>query len=281
MSSVLPRILASMARQAIESFDLATELDHPGEGGRAREEAIRRFLVGIVPPDFGIDTGFVIDAVGGVSRQVDVVIFRRQRAPVLEIGGVKHFMVESVAAVVEIKAVVKAKKVLTSALDNIGSVKDLDRTNEGRNRLVGAGAPVDPTLFQHQIWGAIVAGRSMKYSTCLNVLLDWMEPRPRRLWPNAYVDIHEFLIDYAYGIGDVGPPTRRSSDPTAAQGLGGSAPWKHPWGLEPTLVYLGVELLNFLRVTPRVDFQPYGYFHSTSLPMPSYFQFPADFGSEC
>ena len=62
---MLPRILDFLANQAIEAFDLGGSIDHPGENGRAREAAIRSFLADILPPDFGIDTGFVIDALGG------------------------------------------------------------------------------------------------------------------------------------------------------------------------------------------------------------------------
>jgi hypothetical protein len=279
MPSVLPKIVASMARQTVEAFDLATELHHPGESGRAREEAIRRFLANIVPPDFGIDTGFVIDAVGGISRQVDIVVFRKQRAPVLEIGGVKHFMVESVAAVIETKASIQAVKRLTDALDNIESVKQLDRTNQGRNLVVGPGVQMDPELFQNQIWGGIVAGASMAYLGTLDAIIDWIEQRPRARWPNAYVDLHDFFVQYVFGTVGDSAPTKRGSDPMSAQGLGGVQQWDHAWGIEPTLALFGVELLNFLRVTPLIQFDAYGYFHSAALPMPEHYRFPDGFGA--
>lgn len=277
--SLLPKIVASIAEQAIKAFDLAGELRHPGESGRAREATIRWFLDAILPPDFGIDTGFVIDAAGGVSRQIDIVIYRKQRAPVLDIGGVKHFMTESVAAVIETKAVIQSRSVLNSALDNIASVKALDRTNGGTNHLAGWAELVDANEFRHQVWGAVITGRSMKYGTCLAQYVDWLETRPRTLWPNEYVDIHEFALTYVSGISRGSSPTERASDPMTAQGVSGFQPWQHPWGLQPTLAYLGVDLLNFLRVTPLIDFSPYGYFHSTALPMPTYFEFPDDFGT--
>jgi hypothetical protein len=266
-----------MARQAIESFDLATELDHPGESGRAREEAVRRFLAGIVPPDFGVDTGFVIDATGGVSRQVDIIVSRKERAPVLEIGGVKHFMVESVAAVIETKAAIESRARLTEALSNIESVKELDRSNEGKNSIVPTGVPIDPAIFQNQVWGGIVAGRSMQFEATLDAMADWIEHRPRTLWPNAYVDIHEFLLAYNTGFSGDAAPTRRTTDPMSAEGLGGVQPWTHPWGAEPTLAVFAVDLLNFLRVTPLIQFVAYGYFHSTALPKEPSIKFPDDF----
>lgn len=276
MPSVLPKIVASIAEQAIKAFDLASEVAHPGEGGRAREQTIRTFLAALVPPDFGIDTGIVIDAAGGVSRQIDIVIFRKARAPVLDIGGVKHFMVESVAAAIETKAVIGSRKVLHAALDNLASVKALDRSNGGRNEIVGQGVAVNPDVFQHQVWCGVVAGKSTKYLRCLDAFVSWIEERPRVLWPNMYVDIHEFSIEYAEVIDNV--PTQRTSNSMAAVGVCGSAPWLHPWGLEPTLAHFGVDLLNFLRVSPLIDFSPYGYFTSATLPMPNYFEFPPGFG---
>lgn len=269
-----------MARQAMEAFELATELGHSGESGRAREDVVRGFLADVVPPDFGIDTGFVIDAAGGVSRQVDIVVYRKQRAPVLAIGGVKHFMVESVAAVIECKASITSRSVLTSALDNIASVKELDRTNGGRNRVVGRGAGVMPETAQDQVWSGIIAGRSMKYLTVLDALLDWLESKPRTLWLNHYVDLQEFIIEYGTGLGGGTVATKRTSDPMNAECVLGSQPSHHPWGLEPTLVYFAVELLNFLRVTPLIDFHPYGYFHATALPMEKHVILPDGFGQE-
>jgi hypothetical protein len=262
-----------MARQSVEAFDLATELDHPGESGRAREETLRRFLLALVPPDFGVDTGFVIDALGGVSRQIDIVIFRKQRAPLLEIGGIKHFMVESVAAVIETKATVSSKSVLTQALDNIASVKQLDRTNEGRTRIVGAPQPLDMNTVQHQVWGGVVTGRSMKFETCLDAIAEWLKVHPRTQWFNTYVDIHDLLIDYGHDTDAGGPPTTRSSDPMLAGGLVGSC------GLDAPLTQFGVELLNFLRVTPLLTFNPTGYFNRVTVPMESWYEFPEGFGS--
>ncbi len=78
-------------------------------------------------------TGFVIDGSGSVSGQVDLVLYRNDYYPIFEIGGVKHFPVESVVAVFEIKASTDSKNKLQGALDQIESVKALDRTGGGTN----------------------------------------------------------------------------------------------------------------------------------------------------
>lgn len=130
-------VMRSLASEVLHQLELVNAIAHPGENGRARETIIRSFLQKFVPRGFGIDTGFVVDAHGTMSKQVDIVIYRDDYHPVFEIGGVRHFMVESVAAVIENKARVESRKVLGSALDNLRSVKGLDRTGGGRNHSDG------------------------------------------------------------------------------------------------------------------------------------------------
>ncbi len=129
-------ILRALADEARRRLELARQIQHPGESGRAREQILIAFIEQLVPSSFGVSTGFVVDALGGKSRQLDVVVYQTDYAPVFEIGRVKHFLVESVVAVLEVKAAIDSERDLTQALDNIASVKGLDRSNRGRNRLV-------------------------------------------------------------------------------------------------------------------------------------------------
>jgi methionine synthase I (cobalamin-dependent) len=86
-----------------------------------------------------------------------VVVYRTDYAPVFESGGVKHFLVESVVAVLEVKAAIKSKARLTEALDNVASsVKALDRTNRGRNRVIVerlAAGRTERENHLHQVFG--------------------------------------------------------------------------------------------------------------------------------
>ena len=260
----LQRIIDSLANQALEAFDLATGVDHPGEGGRAREEVIRRFLTNVLPLDFGIDTGFVIDATGQVSKQIDIVIYWKGRFPVLDIGGVKHFMIESVAAAIETKATIGSAKVLQQALDNIASVKMLDRSNGGRNRTRPGQLSIDRTVFQHQVWTAVVAGTSMATDTVVERIYDWLEGHKRILWPNAYLDVREVLVQYL--VMDNGFPANSTTDPMAAGAIYPAKGIQRQWGMSPPLAFFAVDLLDFLRVTPMIDYSPTGYFYRTMVP---------------
>jgi hypothetical protein len=70
-----------MAEDVAKQLELTRRIDHPGESGRAREQILTAFIRRLVPSTFGVSTGFVIDAVGGLSRQLDVVVYRTDYAP--------------------------------------------------------------------------------------------------------------------------------------------------------------------------------------------------------
>jgi hypothetical protein len=232
---------------------------HPGETGRARENVIAKYLRRIVPKEFGIDTGFVFDASGSISRQVDVVIYRTGYHPVFEIGEVKHFIVESVVAVLENKASIAKRDRLDDALGNIRSVKALDRTNAGTNYIVTGGqqgAMVDAGAFEHQIFGAIVTERSLSNETLQDALRAFFRQDPNRnLWPNMYADVRGVVAGYCKPGINQGPQiTAIPAESDAIYITDTAKPGP------PALIQLTQELINFLRIAPVVDFQPTAYF---------------------
>lgn len=166
----------AVAQESIQELRLVQSIAHRGEAGRAREGVLRRFLGRLCPPSLGLDTGFVIDGSGRVSGQVDLVLFRTDYYPVFEIGGVKHFPVESVVAVFEVKAVVDSASKLLDALEQIESVKSLDRTGRGSNYArQPLGARIDPDVFYCQAFGAVLAERSLATDSAADVV--WSSPR--------------------------------------------------------------------------------------------------------
>jgi Domain of unknown function (DUF6602) len=174
---------------------------HSGESGRARENVLAEALGQLIPDNYGIGTGFVIDGVGGISRQVDIIIFRRGYHPVFVIGGISHYMVESVVAVIENKASIESSKRLDQALANIKSVKVLDRTNQGTNYAVHGsmrGEAIKPDDYGYQVWGGIVTERSMSEALLKETVLRFLRTEERRFWPNMYADLHRFTGYYLY-----------------------------------------------------------------------------------
>jgi hypothetical protein len=241
-----------MNREVLNDLALTKAISHPGESGRAREHILTSFLKRLLPSDFGISSGFVIDGTGQISRQIDVVIYRTNYHPVIVIGGVSHFLVESVAAVFEVKATISDRATLTHALANIESVKRLDRTGGGHNYILPGGRPVDPDEFQFQIFGAVVTEESLATTTLGETIANFLAAHSRRSWPNIYVDVNRLTFGYRKSQGGVG------AVPQTAEAL---VVWEgeRTW---PPLVELAFEVVNFLRVTPLIDFNPVNYFGS-------------------
>jgi len=265
-NSPLPKqIVESLDAKVRTQLKLAGAIGHSGEGGRARENIVRGFIRKLVAASFAVDTGFVIDSQGGISKQVDIVVYRTDFHPVLEIVGIKHFLIESVVAIIENKARIGSMAQLNQALDNISSVKAPDRTNRGQNRVIIGGSngrPLDPSEFNHQVLGLIVTQKSMSEPKLERALLDFLRANERRVWFNLYVDINNFSVCYLRD--------RQEADSVSADSdfLAGA---DHTWAqrlfttikgsehFTPPLGQLAQSLVNFLRVTPLVDFLPTDY----------------------
>jgi hypothetical protein len=114
--------------------DLAERMvEHPGELGTGREEIIRRFLRSYIPARFDVSTGFVFDSKGNVSKQLDIIIANALLCPRFETaGGNRFYPCESVVAVGQVKSSLTSDTALQSALENLESVKELDRSANGR-----------------------------------------------------------------------------------------------------------------------------------------------------
>ena len=256
------QLVLSLNAEVLEQLKRTQHIPHAGENGRAREKVIRRFLRQLLPAGFGIDTGFVMDASGGLSRQIDVVVHRVGYHPIIEISGIKHFMVESVVAVLENKARIQDKDTLHQAFENIASVKRLDRTAGGRNQvLVGGthetGQIVDPDAGNAQVFGAIVAGTSMPIATYVKHLQELTRTAQRKEWPNLYLgldrDAAVYFLKQTPGQLPEGTTTPSeyqrigSSDPSGAQAV-------------PPLLDLAYWLVEYIRRSQIVDFQVGAYF---------------------
>lgn len=121
-------LLNATAEQMRVDFQKLDQLRHPGEKGRGREDVLRRFLSEYLPGRFGVDTGFVIDARGETSGQMDVVLYDKASAPVFKLSdNVRVFPVESVAGVVQVKSSLHSRE-LESAVHNLATASKLDRT---------------------------------------------------------------------------------------------------------------------------------------------------------
>lgn len=81
-----------------------TILTHPVSKGDASELEWVDMLGGYLPKRYQVEKAFVIDYEGGVSDQIDIVIFDRHFSPfLLRQNGATYIPAESVYAVIEVK----------------------------------------------------------------------------------------------------------------------------------------------------------------------------------
>jgi hypothetical protein len=89
------------------------ELKHRGEKGLFRELFVRQLLENLLPIQFGVGSGIIIDKWGRQSPQVDLLIFdRRLIPPILHSGGHGVYLMDSVLRVVEVKSLLQKKDLL-------------------------------------------------------------------------------------------------------------------------------------------------------------------------
>lgn len=104
-------------------------INHPGTKGDVHEDSWIELLAKYLPKRYQVDKGIVIDSKGGVSDQIDVVIFDPQYTPLLHVQqNHKYIPVEAVYAVFECKPEIN-KRYLKYAGDKVASVRQLHRTS--------------------------------------------------------------------------------------------------------------------------------------------------------
>ena len=132
---------------------LGLDLPHPTSQGDLGEDAWISFLKSFLPSRYAVSKGFVFDSHGGISDQIDVIIYDRHHSPlILETpNGERYVTAESVYAVFEVKQEVNEGNI-RYALDKINSVRDLHRTSRA---MVASGRPVEPRELTHIIGGLL------------------------------------------------------------------------------------------------------------------------------
>lgn len=95
--------------------------EHPVMKGNAREAIIRQVLSRFIPTGYDIGTGLVVDSDGAKSRQLDIVIARRDFPALVRPDGSKIYPVEGVLATLEVKSSLNRAE-LHKALRNCRSV---------------------------------------------------------------------------------------------------------------------------------------------------------------
>ena len=103
-------------------------IKHRGLKGKANEEIFRTFLSEYLPGSLGISTGELIDANGNVSKELDVIIYDREKTPILYRNAITQIIpVECVYAVIEVKSRLTTYE-LEKTYQNMKMVRNLEKT---------------------------------------------------------------------------------------------------------------------------------------------------------
>lgn len=134
------------------NLQLGMRLGHPVSQGNLSEGEWQKFLRGFLPNRYAISKGYVYDSVGGVSDQIDIIIYDPFHSPLIyEHDGECYVTAESVYAVFEVKQTA-TKEHIEYADKKIESVIKLKRTSRG---MINAGKPVPPRPLTHIIGGLL------------------------------------------------------------------------------------------------------------------------------
>ncbi len=207
----LQELIGLKARKLeLEFGHLAAQIEHNLSAGEAREGVLRSLLTEYLPKRAGVGRGFVIDSGGHVSKQIDVVIYDAQYAPILDVAGTQFFPVETVIAVGEVKTDVVSVETLKNALEKIESVKALDRTTGGLALpITGPGlshaalVPYDPAKnHRDQVFGFIFTRFALSKETFIEAMLSRMAETPRQQWPNLICAFGDYIVSHCTGQHD-------------------------------------------------------------------------------
>ena len=161
---------STQQRMVAELTGIRGAVDHGGTLGDETELAWLDFLARVLPNRYRVANGFVVDADGLRSDQMDVIVFDRQYSPPLFMGGnVQYVPAEAVYAVFEVKQRIDSRN-LRLACDKAASVRSLRRTSAVIPSADGALDPKPP----HRILAGILALSNSSPSAFPKALRDVM-----------------------------------------------------------------------------------------------------------
>ena len=125
----LESIFNDVSDQMRKDFTKAQKaLSHSGLKGSANEESVKQFFKQYLPKAIEISSGMIVDAKGGQSRQLDIILNDAVNTPIFyQAADTRVIPAECTYAVIEVKAFLD-KAELEKAYQNMKSVKSLSKT---------------------------------------------------------------------------------------------------------------------------------------------------------
>jgi hypothetical protein len=104
-----------------------SSIGHAGTQGGETENDIKSLFADFLPSNYGLGSGVIIDINGNTTKQIDIIVFDKNRADYTLSASSKIFLADHVIAAIEIKTTYSTGKdsSLEQALNNIASVKKM------------------------------------------------------------------------------------------------------------------------------------------------------------
>lgn len=178
----LRQLFMNLQTQMIARLDVdAAAVAHPTVKGNAYENNWRAMLSDYLPRRYQVEDGFLVDADGSISQQIDVVVFDRQYSPFLfKQDGCTYMPAESAYAVFEVKPTLGAKNI-EYAGEKIASARKLRRTSTTITHAGGKFEPRPPP--------PIIGGILTSDAIWTSAMGDSLKTALRNLVPQAQLDL--------------------------------------------------------------------------------------------
>jgi hypothetical protein len=158
-----PEFLESAGKEFQARIERAAFYQHPTGIGDAREDVVRQYLQGVLPPRFSVDRGKIFDSEGHLSREFDVIISEAHDvAPAMSLAGRRIVPVEAVYGVLEVKSLLD-RDGYDSFIDAVVELDEMRRYYEPLYRILTSDAETLQAGLSPQdnaagkIWSGIIA----------------------------------------------------------------------------------------------------------------------------
>ena len=197
-----------LQKQMLASLNVNREfIGHPGSKGDATEQHWIEFLRTYLPDRYKVDKAIVIDSMGNVSEQMDIVIYDAIYTPfIFNQDGFMYIPAESVYAVFEVKQDVKGN--IEYAAQKVESVRKLKRTSIG---MVASGKSLPARPLTKIIGGILTTTSSYCNNETIKAQLKQLKGL-QTLDLGCLCDTGSFYIDYNEIIPDSISPTNNIED---------------------------------------------------------------------
>lgn len=189
----IQKVFRGISKKLLNDFEISAQINHNGNIGDYRENALREFLeIGRLPKRLGVGNGEIIGHISNVSKQSDLIIFDQlDNIPLLFDTQVQVYPIDCVYGIVEVKSHLTKPK-LIEALDNIKSVKALAPNDTITKEFMF----LSQTYKRPKPFGFVFAyslgGNSL--SSLVENLKEWEANNPAEYWPNLIVVLGEGII---------------------------------------------------------------------------------------